>query len=169
MRDRTSRLRHACSVHCIKLPWWWCGGRLHLIWASITGLPKACQRHRLGALRAMRCYRRNQHGLDIVGSFFKSRKYVSQRLLPSAQYIYRECFVWGFPRLQVDSCCPRGCNGVGECDFFSATCSCPWLYAGSELNPLLAHVTGYAQCQPFAKWRLLHAVVAAICHGPLIA
>ncbi|CAN0533296.1 unnamed protein product [Ectocarpus sp. 12 AP-2014] len=31
---------------------------------------------------------------------------------------------------QTGSCCPLGCNGVGECDFFSATCSCPWLYAG---------------------------------------
>ncbi|CAM9160203.1 unnamed protein product [Ectocarpus sp. 4 AP-2014] len=33
---------------------------------------------------------------------------------------------------QTGSCCPLGCNGVGECDFFSATCSCPWLYAGSS-------------------------------------
>lgn len=49
------------------------------------------------------------------------------------------CF-WVCRRLQVDSCCPLGCNGVGECDFFSATCSCPWLYAGAGSNPF-AHTS----------------------------
>lgn len=81
-----------------------------------------------------------------------------QRLLPSAQYFYRECFILGMPPPAGGQLLPPRMQRGGRVRLFLGDLLLPLAVRRFGIVPPFTHVTGCVQCQSLSKFRLLNAV-----------